>query len=276
MSINANINEKVADKTFITLSMPNDYKPPRRDWKAAWRAVKTLIANPEDTEQVFIILRRLSGKSFWRAYKRFAESPVGANILRKRIDLIDTLKDTAKLAALPEGTLGREYYEFITRENISPEGLVDASEGENTSMGLTDEDMIRYGMRAREMHDLWHVVSGYGRDGLGEASIVAMSYAHSKNIGFALIALMAAQSFRKLAPNGGVRRSVIEGYRNGRKSEWLLGADWESLMPVPLEEVRSQLKIKTPKRYNKTVLSMADKDLYTAEVKEARDAHPAE
>ncbi|UTW55955.1 ubiquinone biosynthesis protein COQ4 [Kordiimonas sp. SCSIO 12610] len=276
MSVDENKSVGSEEKTSITLNMPDDYSPPKRDWKAAWRAVKALIDNPEDTEQVFIILRRLSGKSFWKAYKRFAESPVGNNILHKRIDLMDTLKNTEMLSALPKGTLGREYFDFITRENISPEGLVDASEGENTSMGLTDEDMIRYGTRAREMHDLWHVVSGYGRDGLGEASIVAMSYAHSKNIGFALIAIMAAQSFKNNAPNGGVRRSVLEGYLNGRKSAWLLGVDWEAMMPLPLEEVRSQLKIKTPVRYNKTVASMADEDLYTAEVKEARDAHPAE
>jgi ubiquinone biosynthesis protein COQ4 len=263
-------------KQSITLTRPADYKDLKREWGKAWRAVKALIESPEDTEQVFIILRALSGKSFWKAYKKFAESPVGQNVLHNRIDLMDTLKNTEMLSSLPKGTLGREYYEFITRENISPEGLVDASESENGSLGLTDEDMNRYAARSREMHDLWHVVSGYGRDGLGEASIVAMSYVYSKNLGFALIAVMAAHTFKDLAPNGGVRRSVLEGYFNGRKSEWLLGVDWEAMMPLPLEEVRSRLNIKTPVRYQKTVASMSDDDLYTEEVKEARDAHPAE
>jgi ubiquinone biosynthesis protein COQ4 len=276
MPFDSKNNTEQTTKQTITLEMPADYKTPKREWKTAWRAVKHLIASPESTDQVFIILRSLAGKAFWQAYTRFAHSDVGQNILLNEIDLLDTLKNTEMLSTLPKGTLGREYHDFITRENISPEGLMDASEGEDASMGLTDPDMIRYGMRAREMHDLWHVVSGYGRDNIGEASIVAMSYAYSKNLGFALIAIMAAQSFKGIAPNGGVRRAVFEGYRNGLKSEWLLGADWEALMPMPLEDVRKFLKIRTPHRYLKTVASIDDEYLYTAAVKEAREAHPAE
>jgi ubiquinone biosynthesis protein COQ4 len=249
-----------------------DYATPKREWRKAWRAVKHLIDNPEETDQVFIILRALAGKSFRNAFLRFKASPVGARILAEEIDLFDTLVDREYLKSLPEGSLGREYLDFITRENISPEGLVDASSGENSFMNLEDPEMVRYGMRGREMHDLWHVVTGYGRDGLGEASIVAASYVYSKNLGMALIAVMAGLSFRKAASNGGVLRSVFEGYRNARKTEWLLGSDWENLMPLPLREVRQKLNIQEPTRYRRTVATMDVDALYTQEVQEQRAA----
>ena len=39
----------------------------------AARALKTLMANPERTEQVFIILKALSGNSVYRSFLRFRE-----------------------------------------------------------------------------------------------------------------------------------------------------------------------------------------------------------
>ena len=45
-----------------------------------------------------------------------------------------------------------------------------------------------YGRRMRDVHDVWHVLTGYGTDGLGEACVVAFSYSQTKSLGFALIA----------------------------------------------------------------------------------------
>ena len=40
------------------------------------------------------------------------------------------------------------------------------------------------------MHDLWHVVTGYGRDELGEACLLAFTYAQNKNRGVGFIAFV--------------------------------------------------------------------------------------
>ena len=39
------------------------------------------------------------------------------------------------------------------------------------------------------MHDLWHVTTGYGRDALGELSLLAFTYAQEKNRGIGAIVL---------------------------------------------------------------------------------------
>ena len=67
----------------------------------AWRALKTLLADPEKTEQVFIIIRALSGRSLPRAYARFRKTATGARILNEKRSLLDTLSDREALRALP-------------------------------------------------------------------------------------------------------------------------------------------------------------------------------
>src|ERR1700761_7345350 len=90
----------------------------------AVRAVRRLQANPEDTSQVFAIFRALRGKSGIRTFRRFAASPTGAAVIRERRQLLAALSDRATLAALPEESVGRHYFNFMEAEKLSAEGLV--------------------------------------------------------------------------------------------------------------------------------------------------------
>ena len=175
----------------------------------------------EDTAQVFKIMRALTGKSLWNAYQRFAALEVGANIIDKEIDLLDTLANRAALAKLPEGSVGREYLAFMTREGITAEGLVEASDDSYGDFG--DAGLERYTMRTREMHDLWHVIAGFGRDGLGEFSVVAFSYGQTKSLGFAAIAAMGAVDLARKHPGKGVIKAVWQAYQSGQKSRMAAG-----------------------------------------------------
>lgn len=223
------------------------YIPPKMEFQKAWKALKALMANPEDTVQVFTIMRALTGKSLFNQYKRFSKTGIGANILANEIDLLDTLADRAALAKLPEGSLGRVYLDFMTREGITAEGLVEASD--EAYAGMNHAELARYTMRTREMHDLWHVVSGYGRDGLGEICIVAFSYPQTKSLGFAAIAAMGAVKYSRQFPGHDVLKAVWQAYRNGRKAAWLPGQDWEHLLTQPYADVRSMLNTGKPSRY---------------------------
>ena len=84
----------------------------------ALRALRELIDNPEDTPRVFEIVRALGRPALKRSLRRFRTTEVGRRVLRDRVDLIDTLRDRESLAALPAGTLGRTYYDFIVRRAI--------------------------------------------------------------------------------------------------------------------------------------------------------------
>jgi len=233
------------------VTVPNDkpsYVPAKREWRKAWRALKQLIATPEDTNQVFIIMRALAKDAFWNEYQRFAKTAFGKRVLREEIELFDTLTNREYLAGLPLGSFGRTYYDFCQREGISPEGLIAAGEGHYDD--FTDEGMYRYARRTRESHDLWHILSGYGRDGFGEACVVSFSYAQTKSLGFAAIAVMGAFHFKKQFPHASVWRAVWQAYRIGKKATWLPGVNWEALMHLPLEEVREMMNVDKPGLYS--------------------------
>lgn len=217
------------------------------EFRKAWRALQALIADPEDTRQVFTIMRALTGKSFYKQYLKFEASETGKRILAEQRDLLETLADRDALKALPEGTVGKTYIDFMEREGITAEGLVEASEDAYTD--FTDKDMERYAMRTREMHDLWHVITGYGRDGLGEVCVVAFSYAQTKSLGFAAIALMGAYDFSRKFPGNHIFRAAWQAYRTGRKAKWFPGQDWEHLLTLPLKDVRAMLNIPEPDVY---------------------------
>jgi ubiquinone biosynthesis protein COQ4 len=213
----------------------------------ALRAVRNLLRDREDTHQVFLLMDALRGKTTLRQFDRFRQTETGQAVLRERRRLFDRLNDGASLAALPAGSLGRAYYDFTASENLSAEGLVEASQ--ISMAALPADDMTLFRERSREMHDLLHVVTGYGRDPLGEASLAAFSYAQTRLKGFALIAAFASRRIAKSRPEQPVRRAVFEGYRHGRSADWLWGADWEGLLAQSVEAVRAQFVVKPPTCY---------------------------
>jgi len=159
---------------------------------------------------------------------------------------------------LPAGTLGRAYYEFMASEHLSAAGLAEVS-----TIPQSEDDSIWFRERNREMHDLLHIVTGYGRDPLGEASLVAFSYAQSGQRGLAVIALFAARRIAQARPGQPIRRVVFEGYRRGRRAKWLVGADWEALLGRPVEEIRHEYAVPPAYYYPKVIATLRQDDLLT-------------
>ncbi|MDE2488356.1 MAG: ubiquinone biosynthesis protein, partial [Alphaproteobacteria bacterium] len=87
-----------------------------------------------------------------------------------------------------------------------------------------------------------------GRDALGEACLVAFSYAQTRGLGWAFIAVGAALRSRKVKGHPYVR-AIWEGYRRGRAAAWLLGEDYERLMAEPMESARRRLGLAAPGVY---------------------------
>ncbi len=214
----------------------------------AMRCMRTLLADPDDTALVFDIIRALTGSSFERLFQRVMANPTGRRILDERRDILPTLQRRDELRALPEGTLGREYARFLDTENISAEGLVDASGEELDEPDFLDDRARVLSNRLRDTHDLWHVVTGYQRDLFGEHALLAFTYAQTRNHGIGFIVLMAAvrrwrEGCREVIP------LVREGFRRGRRAGSLVAADWERLLDRPLAEVRRQLNVDDPPEY---------------------------
>lgn len=214
----------------------------------ALRAIRGLIRNPDDTKLVFDIIDALSGNSGERLFQRFRGTPGGARLLTTRPSLLAVLSDRDRLLALPPGTLGHIYGEFMGREQISADGLVQASmEGGRGFDPELPPERAWFGDRLRDMHDLWHVVTGYNRDLIGEAALLSFTFAQTRNPGIGFIVFVAW-----LRANGDFRwaRPMIhEGFRRGRKAAWLPEQAWEELLSLPLAQVRDRLGLGEPPVY---------------------------
>jgi ubiquinone biosynthesis protein COQ4 len=213
----------------------------------AIRAAGALLRNPEDTRQVFKVIAALRGRSAERLFARFASSETGAAVLADRRRLLDRLEDQAALAALPAGSIGRAYLAFMQEENLSAGGLVMASEVGEAEHFTADGRLVRE--RMRDMHDLTHVLTGYGRDGLGELCLLAFMYRQTGNRGGALIALMGMRRFPKGPVGRTARKALFEAFRNGAKGAWMPGLDWEALLGEDLESLRQRLRMPRPDAY---------------------------
>lgn len=221
-------------------------------------AISKLLKDKEDTTQVFVILEALAGKSGERSFKRFKKSPHATKILSAEKPLMSYLKDREWLAGLPEGSLGQAYYKFTEVEQITADGLVEASEqGRTLDIDLPPQAIV-YQERQRDAHDLWHVVTGYGRDPLGELALLAVTWRQTGNIGFLLIIGVGYRVIGKAAPGLKIGRVLREGFRTGAKAQWLPAADWETLLTRPLSEVRETLTMPAPEHYRQTVLKIPE------------------
>jgi len=207
----------------------------------AMRAIRVLLANG-DTRQIFVILRAMRGRAMIKAFRRFAQSPVGRTVLAERRDIYPVLTNREGLRALPEASLGRTYLAFMESEDLSAQALVQASESWEGDPLPADMDLFR--TRMRELHDVSHVVTGYGRDPLVELCLLTHAYRQQGNLGRLMIVTMAWGRLPKAA-----RRAVFEAWRNGKTCFWLADQDWEALLARPLDEVRRALSVETPRRY---------------------------
>jgi ubiquinone biosynthesis protein COQ4 len=223
----------------------------RRQPLVAIKALRQLIANPEDTERVFEILRALSGDAIADGCARFTRTEIGAQVMREQRSLLAKLCDRDALRRLRPGSLGREYVDFVERAGITADGLVEASESDAGEYALLTPDEAFYARRLRDMHDLWHVVCGFSTRPFGEVCVVSFTYAQTKNLGLAAIAFVGAVKIARETGDRGVLSAAWQAYRIGRRAAWLPAQDWEALLAEPLDDVRARLALAPPTRYQR-------------------------
>ena len=221
-----------------------------KDWRGAFAALRRLLAEPGDTAQVFHIMRALNAGNAKAGYERLLRSAEGGRIAYRRTELAPLLSDPAYIARFPAGSVGAAYAAFLQRTGYSATGLADVSEMKDAEQEAAHPYMW-FARRTRDVHDIWHVLTGYRADDpLSEASLVAFSYAQTGGLGWGLIALGGmVKAWRTPAGLLGVR-AIREGYRNGRRAQWLLGEDYETLLAEPLDEARQRLRIAPPVLYH--------------------------
>jgi ubiquinone biosynthesis protein COQ4 len=229
--------------TVQSLNIPAP--PPRQPmlWRRARQSLRALLADPEDTEKAVDLTYAIGRNDFERAVQRFLSSARGRRLMERRPDLASALSDREALARMPENSLGRAYLAYLEANGFSATGLVDVERRVAARWQLQDGvpeiDAWRGWFRDRMImtHDLSHVVTGYGTDNVGEATLLAFNTA--QNGGRANVFLTFGACFNAWRGLGrGWPGYVFAAFRRGRRAIPLVEMPWEDLLPLPLETVR--------------------------------------
>ncbi|MBU1326278.1 MAG: ubiquinone biosynthesis protein [Alphaproteobacteria bacterium] len=226
-----------------------DFRMPPLRPLTALRAFGRLVRDKEDTAQVFEIMRALSGGSLRRGYDQMLTTVEGGRQAYLREELARKLDDPDWLAKFPEGSVGGAYRAFREARGFTAEGLADEARKVAPETVDAPHPIVWYSRRIRDVHDVWHVLTGYGTDALGEACVVSFSHAQTGNLGFAFIGWGAAAEIRREARAVPALRAVAQAWRLGQAARWLPSLDYEALFAEPLEAARARLGLRPPTVY---------------------------
>lgn len=223
-----------------------------REWRRAFHALRALLADPDDTIQAFEIFDAVDRTTEERAFRRFAADPVGQRLLRTRPSLAAALSDRAALAAMVPGSFGRAYLAYLDANRFDPLGLVTLERKLEATVRARGEERPKlddarewFHERGILSHDLWHVLTGYGTDDLGEATLLSFGWAQSR--GWAEGVLVAGVAVRGTMLAGpSFPRYLFQAWRRGRRSSWLPVLPLEELLPEPLADVQRAAAIPAP------------------------------
>jgi ubiquinone biosynthesis protein COQ4 len=240
-------------KTPDSLELPPRPASPPFRWRRGWRARRALIQDPDDTAQAIDLANALGQGDFERTLRRVAATPNGRRLLLERPSLAAALSDRDALEALPAGSLGRGYLDYLARTGFQPLGLVELSARVQTRWESAGEappiDSLRAWFRDRSLlvHDLTHVVMGYGTDDVGEATLLGFTLAQE---GGRAQRLLTYGAYVEMLRNLGWPWVVhaYRAWRRGARALQLVALPWEELLPMRLDTVRELVRVGAPEQ----------------------------
>ena len=195
-------------------------------------------------EQVFEAVVAFGFPTIDREYRKLAESPEGRTLLQNKPDLMALLGDDDYLASLPPGSLGAAYRDFLRQHRLDA-GVFDAADVIQPVVERNgwDRDFGYMIARGTVLHDLFHVLGGYGPDLGGELG--NLGFTHGQ-LGSCRTTGVFGAMLRVLIQDGSWQRKSRywqEAVDRGRAAKSLMAAPYEELLAQPLLEVRAELGI---------------------------------
>jgi len=187
-------------------------------------------ANPEYADLFNTCMDRNLYSAFAEDWSRNAE---GRRLLAERPSLEAKDLDLSALERLPDGTLGREFVRYFQTNGIKP----------FVSAGASDTDFRYVVKRLRETHDLYHVVTGYGTDPVGELELQAFQVGnlHFRSSLFIVVVSLANVSSMMKIPFSQYARRLWAAFRRGARSRYLASFRFEEHWETPVAQLRAAL-----------------------------------
>ena len=246
----------MATKDYTTITASDgvilrhpDRPQPRYSAMRAWKNFRLLMKDKEDTSLVFKIYESLPSSDFMPRVEKLALSERGEMLRASEPYLPEILDDHAALRQTPKGSLAHAYCDFMEAEGLTAAGLV--AEAESLGRAKYSDVVQWFSERSRDTHDLFHVLTGYGRDALGEQCVLLFTHGQSPTHGHLLIGYAGSLNI-KMGMRGSkapVMGAVNQAKRTGRGAPTLLEQPIRELLKQPLDQVRAALNIPEPTLY---------------------------
>lgn len=154
------------------------------------------------------------------------------------------------LEAMPEGSVGRGYYEFLTSNGLETNlatnyGLLHAHMVHSGQLDRMPDELKYAIIRGFQIHDILHVITGYTPSGLDELALQAFCLAQLQFPYFGMWMATTTSRMTFLEPNGivPVMDAISSGWQFGRSVLNLQFERWEDMFSEPLAEIRPRYGI---------------------------------
>ncbi|MBE9208625.1 hypothetical protein IQ244_19200 [Nostoc sp. LEGE 06077] len=211
------------------------------DFKVILKALVNLYRDPTNLDYVYDIEDGLHDSKAAKSSVNWLKTQSAIEqLIQERY--IAPHPDIEKLLQYPETSLGYAYASYIQKNGFDP----------GFYRPIKVEDDISYlTLRMRQTHDIWHVVTGFKTDGLGEIGLKAFEMAQTRrNLAFVLVGVSLLGTLVKSPdqlPN--LLEQITLGYKMGSTAKPLLTQKWEEHWDKPLSEWRDKLDIQ-PASFN--------------------------
>lgn len=156
---------------------------------------------------------------------------------------LSPVPDLEYLEGLPDGTLGKAFERYIRENDLDPKLLRESAFiGAHQKRG---DDVGYLAERGFQLHDMFHVLTGYDTTPLGEVRVVSFTVAQTPAPYPAMIIAsrplqMVLYKPELLPP---VMDAITEGWALGRRAKLLLDVHWEQYWESPLAELRAEYRL---------------------------------
>jgi ubiquinone biosynthesis protein COQ4 len=206
----------------------------RHPWqmvRAAYQVVRT-IKDPERLEDILGLVPVLAPpQAMRRVVDTLWHIPSAAQALHERPSLGPV--DLGALRTLPPGTFGRAFADHMVANELDPSDLPRLP-------ATTDLEYVR--AHLLEVHDIWHVLTGFSTRVDGELGLQAFSLAQvGSPFAAGILTGGLANTWLYAFSERDVRmRAIVRGWLLGKRARPLFGGAWARMWESPLEEVRAR------------------------------------
>lgn len=206
------------------------------------------LYNPSRDDMISTFGETTGHAALTKVREQMMQDPEGQQILNDKPIISSKTIDLEYLGSLPDGTLGKEYWRFLSYNGFDPDGR-------RPVHFVDDPDLVYIMLRYRQIHDLLHSLLGMPPHMLGE---VVVKWIEALQTGLPMCYTAAIFGPLRLGPkHSQLYRKTYLPYaiRCGRQAKFLMSIYFEKHWERNVSDLRKELNLEDPP----TNLQMRDK-----------------